>query len=372
MGWKGVSSMSNKARLILEDGTVFKGKSFGATGEMFGEVVFSTGMTGYQEALSDPSFCGQIVTMTYPLVGNCGINRDDFESIRPYIHGFVVREHCEMPSNWRNEQTIDSFLKEYNIPGISDVDTRKLTRIIRDHGTLKGIITTSDEPLESIMKKFQEPLMTDQVSRVSTKSMFVVPGNGPRVVLVDFGSKHGILRELNKRNCDVIVVPYNVTAEEIRRIRPDGILLSNGPGDPKNVPEGIEMIRQLLGEYPMFGICLGHQLFALANGADSNKLKFGHRGSNHPVKDLATGRTFITSQSHGYAISKESVKNTDLEISHVSLNDGSVEGLVHKEYPAFSVQFHPEAAPGPLDTGFLFDRFIKEVEAAVKGAKANA
>ncbi len=364
--------MSNKARLILEDGTVFEGKSFGATGEMFGEVVFNTGITGYQEVLSDPSYCGQIVTMTYPLIGNYGINRDDFESIRPYIHGFVVREHCELPSNWRNEQTVDSLLKEYNIPGISDVDTRKLTRIIRNHGTLKGIITTSDEPVESIMEKFQAPLMTDQVSRVSTKSMFVVPGIGPRVVLVDFGSKHGILRELNKRNCDVIVVPYNVTAEEIRRIRPDGVLLSNGPGDPKDVPEAIEMIKEIIGEYPIFGICLGHQLFALASGADTTKLKFGHRGSNHPVKELETGRTFITSQNHGYAVTLESVADTDLEISHVALNDGSIEGLAHKKYPAFSVQYHPEAAPGPFDSGYLFDRFIKEVEAVAKGAKANA
>lgn len=364
--------MSNKARLVLEDGTVFIGKSFGATGESFGEVVFNTGITGYQEVLSDPSYCGQIVTMTYPLIGNYGINRDDFESIRPYIHGFVVREHCEMPSNWRNEQTIDSLLKEYNIPGISDVDTRKLTRIIRNHGTLKGIITTSDEPVEAILEKLQAPLMIDQVSRVSTKSMFVIPGQGPRVVLVDFGSKHGILRELNKRNCDVIVVPYNVTAEEIRRIRPDGVLLSNGPGDPKDVPEAIEMIKEIIGEYPIFGICLGHQLFALASGADTTKLKFGHRGSNHPVKELETGRTFITSQNHGYAVTLESVANTDLQISHVALNDGSIEGLVHKNHPAFSVQYHPEAAPGPFDSGYLFDRFIKEVEAVAKGVKANA
>lgn len=363
--------MTVKARLILEDGTVFEGKSFGATSESFGEVVFNTGITGYQEVLSDPSYCGQIVTMTYPMIGNYGISRDDFESIRPFVHGFVVREHCEVPNNWRSEQTIDDLLKEYNIPGISEVDTRKLTRIIRQHGTLKGIITTSEESVEAILEKMNQPLMEDQVARVSTKNMFPVPGRGPRIALVDFGAKYGILRELTNRGCDVIVVPYNVTADEIRRIRPDGILLSNGPGDPKSVPQAIEMIQNILGEYPLFGICLGHQLFALACGADTEKLKFGHRGGNHPVKELATGRTHITSQNHGYTVNIESVANTDLEISHVALNDGTVEGLSHKTHSAFSVQYHPEAAPGPYDSNYLFDRFLENVATFVKEDKKS-
>lgn len=363
--------MTGKARLILEDGTVFEGKSFGATSESFGEVVFNTGITGYQEVLSDPSYCGQIVTMTYPMIGNYGIIRDDFESIRPFVHGFVVREHCEVPNNWRSEQTIDDLLKEYNIPGISEVDTRKLTRIIRQHGTLKGIITTSEESVEDILAKMNQPLMEDQVARVSTKNMFPVPGRGPRIALVDFGAKYGILRELTNRGCDVIVVPYNVTADEIRRIRPDGILLSNGPGDPKSVPQAITMIQNILGEYPLFGICLGHQLFALACGADTEKLKFGHRGGNHPVKELATGRTHITSQNHGYTVNIESVANTDLEISHVALNDGTVEGLSHKKHSAFSVQYHPEAAPGPYDSNYLFDRFLENVATFVKEDKKS-
>ncbi|SDG68728.1 carbamoyl-phosphate synthase small subunit [Aneurinibacillus thermoaerophilus] len=364
--------MKKQARLVLEDGTVFTGKSFGAQGESLGEVVFNTGITGYQEVLSDPSYCGQIVTMTYPLIGNYGINRDDFETMRPFVHGFVVREHCEVHSNWRSEQTVDSLLKEYNIPGIEEVDTRKLTRIIRQHGTLKGLITTSDEPVESLLEKLKAPLMEDQVARVSTKNMFAAPGRGSKIVLVDFGAKYGILRELIKRGCDVIVVPYNVTADEIRRIRPDGIMLSNGPGDPKNVPKAIRMIQEILGEYPLFGICLGHQLLALACGADTHKMKFGHRGGNHPVKELATGRTYITSQNHGYAVSKESLTDTDLEISHIALNDGTVEGLTHKKYPAFSVQYHPEAAPGPYDSDYLFDRFLEQVAKFTKEEKNYA
>lgn len=354
-----------RARLILEDGTAFIGEAFGAAKESFGEVVFNTGLTGYQEVLSDPSYCGQIVTMTYPLIGNYGINRDDFEAVRPYIHGFVVREDCDMPSNWRSTHTLDELLKTYDIPGISGVDTRMLTRKIRYHGTMKGMITTSEAPLAELVAMLQSAaLMTDQVSRVSTKSVFSCPGTGHRVVLVDFGSKHGILRELTKRHCDVIVVPYNVTAAEIRRIQPDGILLSNGPGDPKDVPQAIEMVKDILGEYPLFGICLGHQLFALACGADTMKMKFGHRGGNHPVKELSTGRTYITSQNHSYAVKEESLQGTELEITHIALNDGTVEGLRNTAKRAFSVQYHPEAAPGPYDSGYLFDQFLHMLEIA--------
>lgn len=361
-----------RARLILEDGTECVGVSIGAAAESFGEVVFNTGLTGYQEVLSDPSYCGQIVVMTYPLIGNYGVNRDDFEAVRPFIHGFVVREHCDEPSNWRNSQTLGELLKSYGIPGIAGVDTRMLTRKIRHYGTLRGVITTSDTPTEQIVARLKEtPLMTDQVSRVSTKSVFSCPGTGHRIVLVDFGSKHGILRELTKRGCDVVVVPYNVTAEEIRRLQPDGILLSNGPGDPKDVPEAIEMIANILGEYPLFGICLGHQLFALASGADTEKMKFGHRGGNHPVKELTTGRTYITSQNHGYAVTEASIRGTGLEITHIALNDGTVEGLRNVQKQAFSVQYHPEAAPGPYDSSYLFDQFL-EMVAQAKEEKAHA
>ncbi|WJQ79595.1 carbamoyl phosphate synthase small subunit [Brevibacillus brevis] len=361
-----------RARLILEDGTEFIGTAFGATKESYGEVVFNTGLTGYQEVLSDPSYCGQIVTMTYPLIGNYGINRDDFEAVRPYIHGFVVREHCEAPSNWRNTNTLDELLKTYEIPGIAGIDTRMLTRKIRYHGTMKGMITTSEAPLAELVAALNgTTLMTDQVSRVSTKSVFSCPGTGHRVVLVDFGAKHGILRELTKRNCDVVVVPYNVTAEEIRRIQPDGILLSNGPGDPKDVPQAVEMIREILGEYPLFGICLGHQLFALASGADTTKMKFGHRGGNHPVKELLTGRTYITSQNHSYAVKEDSLAGTELEVTHIALNDGTIEGVRHAAKNAFSVQYHPEAAPGPYDSGYLFDQFLAMMETA-KEEKTHA
>lgn len=348
-----------QARLLLEDGTLFVGNGFGSEGESVGEVVFNTGITGYQEVLSDPSYCGQIVTMTYPLIGNYGITRDDFESIRPFIHGFVVREHEEVPSNWRAQITLDSLLKEYGIVGISGIDTRMLTRIIRHHGVMKGIITTSDRPVAELMEQLKAtPLMTDQVSRVSTKSVFSCPGTRERIVLVDFGAKSGIIRDLTKRGCDVVVVPHDATADQIRRLAPDGILLSNGPGDPKDVPHAVNMIAELLGEFPIFGICLGHQLFALACGADTEKLKFGHRGGNHPVKDLFSNRCYITSQNHGYTVKEDSIAGTDLIVTHINNNDKTIEGLKHSKHAAFSVQYHPEAAPGPFDSSYLFDDFI--------------
>jgi carbamoyl-phosphate synthase small subunit len=357
-----------KRQLILEDGTIFIGEAFGADVEKIGEVVFNTGMTGYQEILSDPSYCGQIVTLTYPLVGNYGINRDDFESITPAIHGFVVKEVADFPSNWRSECTLDEYFRKKGIPGISGIDTRKLTRIIRKYGTLKGAICSTEKPVEEILQQLRATVLpNDQVKRVSTKTAYPSPGRGYRVVLVDFGMKHGILRELNKRDCDVVVVPYHVTAEEILNLSPDGIMLSNGPGDPKDVPQAIEMIRGVQGKVPLFGICLGHQLFALANGANTERLKFGHRGSNHPVKDLRTGKVALTSQNHGYTVEKESVKQTDLEITHIAINDGTVEGLKHKKYPAFTVQYHPEASPGPEDANGLFDQFIDLIEVAKGG-----
>ncbi|BFH67780.1 carbamoyl-phosphate synthase pyrimidine-specific small chain [Paenibacillus dendritiformis] len=348
-----------QARLLLEDGTLFTGAGFGAEGETTGEVVFSTGMTGYQEVLSDPSYCGQIVTMTYPLIGNYGITRDDFEAIRPHVHGFVVRRHELVPSNWRAEYSVDRLLKEYSIVGISGIDTRMLTRKLRHYGTMKGILTTGSEPVEALMERLAgTESRTDQVALTSTKHIYSSPGNGPRIVLVDYGAKTGILRELTKRGCDVVVVPHDTTADEIRRLRPDGIQLSNGPGDPKNVPHAVATVRELIGEFPLFGICLGHQIFALACGADTGRLKFGHRGGNHPVKELATNRCYITSQNHGYAVLEESVKDTDLQVTHINNNDKTIEGLKHATAPAFSVQYHPEASPGPYDSSYLFDQFL--------------
>ncbi|KWX81395.1 carbamoyl phosphate synthase small subunit [Paenibacillus riograndensis] len=353
-----------QARLLLQDGTLFTGTAFGAEGEKTGEVVFNTGITGYQEVLSDPSYCGQIVTMTYPLIGNYGITRDDFESVRPFVHGFVVRRTEAVPSNWRAEYSVAGLRKEYGIPGISEIDTRMLTRIIRHYGTMKAILTTSNKRVEELMEMMGDTTIEElrnQVARTSTTAAYNSAGNKERIVLVDDGPKTGILRELNNRGCDVVVVPHDVTADEIRRLNPDGIQLSNGPGDPKDVPYAVKTISELLGEYPIFGICLGHQLFALACGADTEKLKFGHRGGNHPVKELESGRCFITSQNHGYTVNEESVRKTDLEVTHINNNDKTVEGLKHTRYPAFSVQYHPEAAPGPHDSSYWFDRFLQVI-----------
>jgi len=351
-----------QARLLLEDGTLFTGRSFGAEGTTVGEVVFNTGMTGYQEALSDPSYCGQILTMTYPLIGNYGVNRDDFERFRPFVAGFVVRRHEPVPSNWRAQAPVDAMLKEYGIIGISDIDTRMLTRILRQSGTMKGLLTTEDAPVETLMERLRATeLPRDQVARTSTKEVHVCPGDGERIVLIDYGSKNGILRELLRRGCHVIVVPHDTTAEEILRMNPDGVQLSNGPGDPKDVPYAVETIRRLLGKVPIFGVCFGHQLLALACGADTEKLKFGHRGGNHPVKDLETGRCIITSQNHGYAVRAASVEGTDLVVTQINNNDQTVEGLRHRRHPAFSVQYHPEATPGPYDSSSLFDRFLEMI-----------
>lgn len=351
-----------QARLILADGTIFRGQSFGSETDKIGEVVFNTGMTGYQEVLSDPSYCGQIVTMTYPLIGNYGITRDDFESIRPFIYGFVVREHEEIPSNWRAQWTLGHLLKEYQIPGISGIDTRMLTRKIRHYGVMKGMITTSNRADADLLEQMnQTTLPTNQVSQVSTRHIFSSPGPKERIVVMDFGAKSGIIRDLAKRGCDIIVVPHDTTADQIRHYVPDGILLSNGPGDPKDVPHAVETIRQLLGEIPIFGICLGHQLFALACGADTDKLKFGHRGGNHPVKDLESGRCYITSQNHGYKVTDASLSGTELIVTHINNNDRTNEGLRHQRFPAFSVQYHPEAAPGPFDSSYLFDDFLEMI-----------
>lgn len=346
-------------QLILEDGTVFKGYGFGANCEMSGEVVFNTGMTGYQETLSDPSYNGQIVTFTYPLIGNYGINRDDFETINPSIKGIVAREICEKPSNFRYDFTLSEVLEDLNVPGIYGIDTRALTKIIRTRGTIKGIITNIEaDPHVVAQQLVATEFPKNQIEQVSTKKAFISSGRGYRVVLVDLGMKAGILRELHARDCDVIIMPYNATAKEIMRHKPDGIMLSNGPGDPVDVPDTIKTIRELIGQVPIFGICMGHQLISLACGAKTFKLKFGHRGANHPVKNLLTNKIDITSQNHGYAVDIESLSQTALELTHISVNDGTCEGVRHKQYPVFSVQYHPEAAPGPHDPNYLFDEFM--------------
>ncbi|OEF99102.1 carbamoyl phosphate synthase small subunit [Vulcanibacillus modesticaldus] len=353
--------MSKKiATLVLEDGSSFVGTAFGSEGESIGEIVFNTGMTGYQEILTDPSYYGQLVVMTYPLIGNYGINLEDFESVKPRVFGFVVKEYAESPSHWRSKKSLDQFLKEHRIIGIAGIDTRMITRKIREKGTMKAIITTNEINKEEALQKLQSPLRNDQVSQVSIKQPFNLPGRGSRVVLVDYGYKQGILRELLERHCEVTVVPYDTNFETIKNLSPDGVLLSNGPGDPKDVNGAVETIKEIIAnEIPLFGICLGHQLFALANGADTKKMKFGHRGVNHPVKELETNKIYMTSQNHGYSVSNDSVNNCPLKVTHIAINDGTIEGLAHRYAPAFSVQYHPEASPGPYDSTYLFDQFIQ-------------
>ncbi len=350
-------------QLVLEDGSVYKGYGIGADIEMAGEVVFNTAMTGYQETLSDPSYNGQIITFTYPLIGNYGINRDDYETINPSIKGIVTREICRKPSNFRKEFTLDEVLKDLNIPGISGIDTRSLTKKIREHGTIKGVITGIEKDAQKVAENLRKNnLPTNQIEQVSTKKAFLSSGLGKRVVLIDLGMKSGIMRELNLRGCDIIVMPHDASAKEILRQKPDGIMLSNGPGDPVDVPETISTIKDLIGKVPIFGICMGHQLISLACGAKTYKLKFGHRGANQPVKNLITGKVDITAQNHGYAVDIDSLKDTDLELTHIAVNDGTCEGVRHKKYSVFSVQYHPEASPGPHDPNYLFDQFIENMK----------
>lgn len=354
----GVLAMYNR-KLVLEDGTVFWATAFGSEQSIVGEVVFNTGMTGYQEILSDPSYYGQMVVMTYPLIGNYGINDQDFESFAPAVSAIIVKEHCEVPSNWRSRKSLDEFLKQKQIPGLFNVDTRALTIKIREQGSVRAIIVDSalsDE--EALAQLASIPVLNRHVEHVSTKITYTAPGDTYRIVLVDFGVKKGIIRELTARGYEVIVVAFNTTAQEIINLNPDGVVLSNGPGDPKDVSQAIPMIQEIQTKYPMFGICLGHQLFALANGANTKKMKFGHHGCNHPVKDLETNKVYITSQNHSYQVDEASIHQTELEVTHLALNDQTVEGLRHKTYNAFTVQYHPEAAPGPDDSSYLFDKFV--------------
>ncbi len=351
-----------KARLVLEDGTHFTGKSFGACGETHGEVVFNTCMTGYQEVLTDPSYKGQIVVMTYPLIGNYGFNDEDNESYQPHVQGFVVKELCDMPSNWRNSGTPDDYFQKYSIVGICDIDTRHLTQHIRNRGSMYGIITTSEETIAALVNKAQKLSLQHQdlVSMVTTKSIRNIEGIGPRIALMDFGVKENIVRSLVALGCEVHILPSHTPAQTVLDLRPDGILLSNGPGDPLDIPYAVETVRGLLDKKPILGICLGHQLLGLALGGKTYKLKFGHHGGNHPVKDLKKNRIYITSQNHNYALREDFSK--DVEVTHINFNDMTVEGFTHKELPLMSIQYHPEAAPGPLDSMDLFDEFLQMVK----------
>ncbi|MCQ1531805.1 carbamoyl phosphate synthase small subunit [Lutispora saccharofermentans] len=348
-----------KAKLILENGMSFEGNAFGYMEESIGEVVFNTGMTGYQEVLTDPSYYGQIVAMTYPLIGNYGINLDDVESGGLMVKGLVVREKCEYPSNFRCEMDIDSCLKQNKIIGLEGIDTRALTKILRSKGTMKGAITLKDLKADEIKQKFNDFSCKDAVYKVTAKKAYTIEGNGPHVAALDFGIKGNILRCFKSRGCKITVLPAASTADEILSINPDLIFLSNGPGDPEDLTEIIKTVKRLIGKKPIAGICLGHQILALALDGGTGKLKFGHRGCNHPVKDLEENKVYITSQNHGYYVNKLP-ENT--AVTHVNLNDGTVEGMRHNEYPIFSVQFHPEACPGPKDMEILFDKFLKMVQ----------
>ena len=353
--------MSRKAYLVLENGTVFEGESFGAEKETTGELVFTTAMTGYLETLTDPSYYGQVVLQTFPLIGNYGVIPADFETDTPVLKGYIVREWCQAPSNFRCEGQLDAFLKEKGVPGICGLDTRAITRIVREYGVLNCKIQYSPEVTEEALEALRQYTIRDAVESTTCAEVEVFePETEQRynVVLMDFGAKHNIGRELNKRGCKLTVVPAHTTAEEILAMNPDGIMLSNGPGDPAENAQVIEELKKLTEKkIPMFGICLGHQLLALAMGGKTEKLHYGHRGANQPVKELACGRVFITSQNHGYAVVSDSLPE-GAEVSFVNGNDGTCEGVNYTQMPAFSVQFHPEACGGPQETSFLFDRFL--------------
>ncbi|MFH1479490.1 MAG: glutamine-hydrolyzing carbamoyl-phosphate synthase small subunit [Candidatus Omnitrophota bacterium] len=353
-------------KLALEDGKVFEGRSFGARGERTGEVVFNTSLSGYQEILTDPSYKGQIVTMTYPLIGNYGINDEDNESRGIFLEGFVIKELSRVVSNFRAKKPLDEYLKEHNIIGIQGIDTRALTRHIRLKGAMKAVLSTEDLDDESLVKKARSSLGlvgVDLVKEVVHKEPFIWSDKGSRkIVVIDSGVKFNILRNLEKRDCKVIVVPAVSSAKEILGHKPDGVLVSNGPGDPEAVTYEIETLKNILGKVPIFGICLGHQMLGIALGGRTYKLKFGHHGGNHPVKDIRSGKVVITSQNHGFCVDIDSLNKEDIDITHINLNDNTLEGMRHKKHPMFSVQFHPEHGPGPHDAEYLFDDFISMID----------
>ena len=357
-----------KAFLILEDGHIFEGTSIGANKEIISEIVFNTSMTGYLEVLTDPSYAGQAVCMTYPLIGNYGICYEDSESLRPWPDGYIVRELSRMPSNFRSEDTIQNFLKKFDIPGIAGIDTRALTKRLREKGTMNGMITTNENyHPAAVISKLKEYSTRNVVERVTCAEKTVLSGEGPKVALLDLGAKENIAKSLHQRGCEVTIYPADIKADEILAGQPDGIMLSNGPGDPKECTSIISEIKKLYNSnVPIFAICLGHQLMALATGADTHKMKYGHRGGNHPVKDIETGRVYISSQNHGYVVDTEKLNKEVAVPAFVNVNDGTNEGLSYVGKNIFTVQFHPEACPGPQDSAYLFDRFIDMMKGGTK------
>ncbi len=344
-----------EGKLILESGIIFEGNIFGYLEESVGEVVFNTGMTGYEEILTDPSYYGQIVTMTYPLIGNYGINLEDVESKFPKVKGFIVREKCDYPNNFRCEMDLEGYFKQNKIIGLEGIDTRALTKILRNNGTMKGIIATKELTKSEINQKLASFNNNDAVMKVTTKGCCTIEGSGRHVAIMDFGIKENILRSFKQRNCKLTVFPADAKVKEILKVNPDLVFLSNGPGDPQDLQEVIKTLGELIGKKPVVGICLGHQLLALSLGGKTEKLKFGHRGCNHPVKDIEENKVYITSQNHGYYVSE---LPEDMEVTHISVNDGTIEGMRHKKLPILSVQFHPEACPGPKDIDIIFDKFL--------------
>lgn len=358
--------MKKEAILALEDGKIYRGYSFGAEGEAFGEVVFNTSMTGYQEILTDPSYKGQMVCMTYPLIGNYGVNKEDVEHERPFVEGFIVKEVSRVYSNWRATEDLGSYLKRYGIVGIEGIDTRALTKHLREEGAKKGVISTKDLDPKSLVKKAEASpglVGRDLIKEVTCKKSFDWNEKGKfHVVAMDCGMKHNILRNLEAKNCRVRVVPATATAEEILSFKPDGFFLSNGPGDPAALPYIVNTTKSLMGKLPIFGICLGHQILGQAFGGKTFKLKFGHHGGNQPVIDLRTKAVNITAQNHGFAVDVDSIPDKNVVLTHINLNDRTCEGMEHTKLPVFSVQYHPEAAPGPHDATHHFDHFIEIME----------